>query len=394
MRSTTIRDLLAAQPVLAGLEEGDLDLMAGCGRNRVVEVGSLPGGRGRAGRPVLRAAVRPGRAGDRLADRAPGHRDDRARRARRLVVDLPAASLGVRRRGARRGARDRHRCQPACARSATPTRRSAIGSCSGSRRSSPSGWRPPGSGSSTSTGAAMPADVRVAAVDASSACTDWTDGAVAASDHQPGRGDRRHGHPRAGGGGRADPGPPARPVLDALRVRCRRGPDLGERVPGPGPGGACTPSAPSAPRPVRSAASAPARWSGSEGPFGVGWPVAAAEGSDTLVVGGGIGFAPLRPVVHQVLAERERFGRVAVLVGARTPADVLYQEELAEWRDRAGLQVDVTVDVAPRGWPGHVGLVTSLARVLPSRLRGSDGVPVRTRDHDAGRGPRPDRSWR
>ena len=70
MRSTTIRDLLAAQPVLAGLEAGDLDLMAGCGRNRVVEVGAFLARRGRAGRPVLRAAGRPGRAGDRLADRA------------------------------------------------------------------------------------------------------------------------------------------------------------------------------------------------------------------------------------------------------------------------------------------------------------------------------------
>ena len=99
---------------------------------------------------------------------------------------------------------------------------------------------------------------------------------------------------------------------------------------------------------------------GVRGPFGVGWPVDTAEGADALVVGGGIGFAPLRPVVHQEVAERERFGRIAVLVGARTPADVLYQEELAEWRDGAGLQVEVTVDVAPRGWAGHVGLVTSL----------------------------------
>jgi NAD(P)H-flavin reductase len=104
---------------------------------------------------------------------------------------------------------------------------------------------------------------------------------------------------------------------------------------------------------------------GVRGPFGVGWPVAAAEGSDALVVGGGIGFAPLRPVVHQVLAERERFGNVAVLVGARTPADVLYQEEIEDWRDRGGLRVDVTVDVAPRGWPGQVGLVTSLLESCP-----------------------------
>jgi NAD(P)H-flavin reductase len=110
---------------------------------------------------------------------------------------------------------------------------------------------------------------------------------------------------------------------------------------------------------------------GVRGPFGVGWPVAAAEGSDALVVGGGIGLAPLRPVVHQVLASRQRFGKVAVLVGARTPADVLYQEEMADWRERGGLQVEVTVDVAPRGWPGHVGLVTEL---LESSLVAFDDV--------------------
>ena len=72
-----------------------------------------------------------------------------------------------------------------------------------------------------------------------------------------------------------------------------------------------------------------------------------------------------------MVAERERFGRVAVLVGARTPADVLYQEELAEWRDGAGLQVEATVDVAPRGWSGHVGLVTSL---LESCTIGFEGL--------------------
>jgi anaerobic sulfite reductase subunit B len=98
---------------------------------------------------------------------------------------------------------------------------------------------------------------------------------------------------------------------------------------------------------------------GVRGPFGVGWPVAGAEGSDILVVGGGIGFAPLRPLVHQVLAERPRFGDVAVLVGARTPADLLYQDEVEDWR-AAGLHVDLTVDVAARGWQGQVGLVTTL----------------------------------
>jgi anaerobic sulfite reductase subunit B len=104
---------------------------------------------------------------------------------------------------------------------------------------------------------------------------------------------------------------------------------------------------------------------GVRGPFGVGWPVQMAAGSDVLVVAGGIGLAPLRPVVQEVLSRRERFGQVAVLVGARTPADVLYEAELEEWRSQAGFHVAVTVDVATRGWPGHVGLVTSLLGRLP-----------------------------
>jgi len=98
---------------------------------------------------------------------------------------------------------------------------------------------------------------------------------------------------------------------------------------------------------------------GVRGPFGAGWPVETAEAGDVLVVAGGIGLAPLRPVVHRVIADRPRFGAVAVLVGARTPADVLYRDELEGWR-RDGIDVGLTVDAAGRGWTGSVGLVTTL----------------------------------
>jgi len=103
---------------------------------------------------------------------------------------------------------------------------------------------------------------------------------------------------------------------------------------------------------------------GVRGPFGVGWPIAMAEGGDVVVVGGGIGLAPLRPVVHRLIAERPRFGEVAVLVGARTPADVLYREELDRWRNH-DIDVGVTVDAAGRGWTGSVGLVTKLLEHRP-----------------------------
>ena len=104
---------------------------------------------------------------------------------------------------------------------------------------------------------------------------------------------------------------------------------------------------------------------GVRGPFGVGWDVSSAEGSDVLIVGGGIGLAPLRPVVREVLAARERFGRVALLIGARTPEDLLYAEEVERWRAVPDVHVEVTVDAASRGWNGHVGLVTALLDQLP-----------------------------
>ncbi|MGZ4770333.1 MAG: FAD/NAD(P)-binding protein [Ilumatobacteraceae bacterium] len=104
---------------------------------------------------------------------------------------------------------------------------------------------------------------------------------------------------------------------------------------------------------------------GVRGPFGVGWDVSSAEGSDVLIVGGGIGLAPLRPVVREVLAARERFGQVGVLIGARTPEDLLYADEVEKWRASPDVHVAVTVDVASPGWEGHVGLVTELLGELP-----------------------------
>ena len=101
---------------------------------------------------------------------------------------------------------------------------------------------------------------------------------------------------------------------------------------------------------------------GLRGPFGASWPVEEAAGKDVVIVAGGIGLAPLRPVVYHVLARREKYGRVALLYGARTPGDILYQSELEKWRGRFDLQLEVSVDNVPagQGWRGHVGVVTSL----------------------------------
>lgn len=104
--------------------------------------------------------------------------------------------------------------------------------------------------------------------------------------------------------------------------------------------------------------SAPGDVVGVRGPYGTGWPMEEAAGRDVLVVGGGLGVAPLRPVITELLEHRGRYGRVEIICGARTPADLLYVGELATWRSRSDLRVQVTVDSAGRDWYGDVGVVT------------------------------------
>jgi NAD(P)H-flavin reductase len=99
---------------------------------------------------------------------------------------------------------------------------------------------------------------------------------------------------------------------------------------------------------------------GVRGPFGTCWPLRAAEHGDLVIVAGGIGLAPLRPAVVHSLSHRDAYGRVCLLVGARTPPELLYATELAAWRDHRGIDVDVTVDAAVGEWRGRVGLVTQL----------------------------------
>jgi NAD(P)H-flavin reductase len=96
------------------------------------------------------------------------------------------------------------------------------------------------------------------------------------------------------------------------------------------------------------------------GPFGVGWRVSDGTGGDIVIVAGGVGLAPLRSAVIEVVASRQEYGRVSVLYGARTANDVLFGADLAAWASDAGVQVAVTVDRASTAWTGRVGLVTEL----------------------------------
>lgn len=95
---------------------------------------------------------------------------------------------------------------------------------------------------------------------------------------------------------------------------------------------------------------------GIRGPFGHGWPMAAAEGKDIVMVGGGTGLPSVRPVIHEVIRRRDRYGMVTVLYGARNPDGLLYSEEYDAWR-AAGIAVELTVDRANDMWTGRIGVI-------------------------------------
>lgn len=100
---------------------------------------------------------------------------------------------------------------------------------------------------------------------------------------------------------------------------------------------------------------------GVRGPFGSSWPIESAKGKDVLVIVGGIGLAPLRPVLYYLMAHREDYGQVSLLYGARTPEDQIFMSEYQEWSKK--LDVYTTIDRVDRtknNWQGQVGVVTNL----------------------------------
>jgi NAD(P)H-flavin reductase len=110
---------------------------------------------------------------------------------------------------------------------------------------------------------------------------------------------------------------------------------------------------------------------GVRGPYGTGWPVEACRGQDVVLAAGGVGLAPLRPVLYHLLRHRGDYGRVILLYGARTPGDLLYAGEYDAWR-AGGIEVDVTVDIGGADWHGHLGVVPVLfhrLRLYPPRTR-------------------------
>ncbi|NIP81624.1 MAG: oxidoreductase, partial [Gemmatimonadetes bacterium] len=100
---------------------------------------------------------------------------------------------------------------------------------------------------------------------------------------------------------------------------------------------------------------------GVRGPYGNGYPVGQMRGSDLLIAAGGLGLAPLRSLLWYALDEREKFGRVILMYGARDPASMLFRDELVSLTDRDDLECLLTVDEdRTGGWPGYVGFLPAL----------------------------------
>ena len=105
---------------------------------------------------------------------------------------------------------------------------------------------------------------------------------------------------------------------------------------------------------------------GVRGPMGNGFPMDKFKGKNLIVLGGGIGGAPLRPVIQYVLANRADYGHFKILWAARNPSLLVFTDEYDEWRSAPDTELHLTVDQADDGWKYGTGLITQLLeRVAP-----------------------------
>ncbi|MEA3287741.1 MAG: FAD/NAD(P)-binding protein [Candidatus Marinimicrobia bacterium] len=107
---------------------------------------------------------------------------------------------------------------------------------------------------------------------------------------------------------------------------------------------------------------------GIRGPYGKGFPIEKLLGKDILIIAGGIGLVPLRSLINYVLDNRTDFGRLIILYGAKTPNELLFKEEIAEWIARDDVEFHVTVDQGDENWTGNTGVITTLIPGLDLNL--------------------------
>jgi sulfite reductase subunit B len=99
---------------------------------------------------------------------------------------------------------------------------------------------------------------------------------------------------------------------------------------------------------------------GVRGPLGEGYPLDDFKGKEILVLGGGVGLAPLRSLMYALFDRIKDFEKIYFRYGAKTPEDIIYKEEIKTWEKRPDLDYRITVDAGDDKWKGHVGLVTTI----------------------------------
>jgi sulfite reductase subunit B len=113
---------------------------------------------------------------------------------------------------------------------------------------------------------------------------------------------------------------------------------------------------------------------GIRGPYGKGYPLDKFKGKDILIVGGGVGLAPLRSLLLSLFSEIKDYNKVVLRYGARTPQDIIYKNLIPEWAKKDKVDVFTTVDVGDEDWKGHVGLVTTILKDLPVDLKNAVSI--------------------
>lgn len=113
---------------------------------------------------------------------------------------------------------------------------------------------------------------------------------------------------------------------------------------------------------------------GLRGPYGKGYPLKSFEGRDILIVGGGVGLAPLRSLILSLFSNIAKYNKIILRYGARSPADVVYKNALPEWSKKDKVDVLTTVDVAGDGWAGNVGLITTILHDLPLNFKNAVAI--------------------
>jgi sulfhydrogenase subunit gamma (sulfur reductase) len=115
---------------------------------------------------------------------------------------------------------------------------------------------------------------------------------------------------------------------------------------------------------------------GLRGPYGRGFPLERFRGKDLLFAPGGLGLAPMRSLIQQVLDDRHHFGRIVILYGARHPSELLFKDELALWGARGDVELHLTVDRPDDAWPGNVGVITTLFPRIKIHARNTIAVTI------------------